>query len=346
MDKPLHQTVSVCPTCYKQIRANVIEENGAAMMVKRCAEHGEFRALVESDADFYRGTLQLPNNEVYRHQVIDITHRCNVACPNCYYPIKNKSDDRSIDSILEELAVTSCQAVLSGGEPTLRDDLPEIISRIKRMGRPVSILTNGIRFANEAFLDQCCEAGLLEGKQFHASISLHTRDYLTPKLFAAKERAIKNIEERGGQIAELMFTLQTLDELPQVIKTMRKYWQGAAFFRVRSPFNAWAEHRATVKIFVSDLFKAFAARAKEDNVEFRILPDFDNNVYHCTVVFDDLPTRLICCPDKGNIDVSQLHHRGPFHRSNNGELTNLLHSFVINEGMAEGWLNGKRIDGF
>lgn len=341
-DRAIKQTSSVCQFCYKPIAAIIYEHKGAAYMVKICSEHGEFRAMVELDAQFYAAIESLESKPVYYHQVVDVTHRCNVACPNCYYPV-TKARDRSIDSILQEIEVTNLQAVLSGGEPTLRDDLPEIIRRIVKMGRPVSILTNGIRLANEKYLDAVCEAGLLKDGAFHGSVSLHSRDYLTPAHYEAKIKAIEHIVNRNGTLAEVMWTIQSLEEIPAVVKAMRELRGTAEFFRVRSPFSAWAENRSPKKFFVSEIVAGFKKIAQEESVQFALMEEFDNNVYHVTVRFDGMPVRLICCPDKGNIDVGALYGKGPFHRANSGELTNLLHSFIINEGMSEGWLNGRRI---
>lgn len=337
LDKTIRVTVSICPVCYKQIPAAIHEQKGAAYMWKLCSEHGEFQAMVETDEQFYRLLLSIPSPPVYHHQVVDVTHRCNVACPNCYYPV-TKAKDRSIASVIQEIEVTSLQAVLSGGEPTLRNDLPELVQRIKAMNRPVSILTNGIRLANEKFLDELCEAGLLENGELHASISLHTPGYIGEKRYDTKMKALDLIAARGAKVAELMFTVQSLEEVPSVIEAMRTLKERTRFFRLRSPFMAWAEQRSPVKFFVSELLKEIRKLGP-----IKILEDFDNNVYHVTVKFEEMTVRVICCPDKSNIDIGAMYGKGPFHRANNGELTNLLHSFMINEGMAAGWLNGRKI---
>jgi hypothetical protein len=45
----------------------------------------------------------------------------------------------------------ACPLQLSGGEPTLRDDLPEIVAMAKAMGfDPIQVNTNGIRLARDA----------------------------------------------------------------------------------------------------------------------------------------------------------------------------------------------------
>jgi len=51
---------------------------------------------------------------------------------------------------------------ISGGEPTIRDDLPEIVKMGKSMGIDfIEVNTNGYRFANDIeFLRQVKQAGV------------------------------------------------------------------------------------------------------------------------------------------------------------------------------------------
>ena len=46
-------TQSLCPECTKVIDAVIREDNGKVVMEKRCAEHGEFRDIIYSDAKLY-----------------------------------------------------------------------------------------------------------------------------------------------------------------------------------------------------------------------------------------------------------------------------------------------------
>src|ERR1017187_933524 len=43
-------TRSLCPECTQLIDATIFEDAGKVVMEKRCAEHGDFRAIVYSDA--------------------------------------------------------------------------------------------------------------------------------------------------------------------------------------------------------------------------------------------------------------------------------------------------------
>jgi len=88
--------------------------------------------------------------------VIELTKRCNNHCLYCYMaegPSSQDCDhDRSselntkgitdiIAKLCDEAPVQSI--ALSGGEPLLREDLPEILSFIQNKGISAVIITNG-----------------------------------------------------------------------------------------------------------------------------------------------------------------------------------------------------------
>jgi pyruvate formate lyase activating enzyme len=78
---------------------------------------------------------------------------CNFACPYCHNPalVKGMSSDApamSPEMLFDFLAVRRNfldGVVISGGEPTLQEDLPDLCGRVKEMGYPVKLDTNGSR---------------------------------------------------------------------------------------------------------------------------------------------------------------------------------------------------------
>ena len=53
-DLVIEETQSICPDCKTLIPALLVEREGKVIMHKRCAEHGEFEALVYSDAAMFQ----------------------------------------------------------------------------------------------------------------------------------------------------------------------------------------------------------------------------------------------------------------------------------------------------
>jgi hypothetical protein len=50
--------------------------------------------------------------------------------------------------------------ILTGGEPTLRDDLPELISHTELNGQVVGLLSDGLKFVEETYLQKLLQTGL------------------------------------------------------------------------------------------------------------------------------------------------------------------------------------------
>jgi len=93
-----------------------------------------------------------------------------------------------------------CNIQLSGGEPTVRDDLPQIVRMGVELGFPfIQVNTNGIRMAkDEAYVKALKEAGLnsifLQFDGVDDAIYEHLRG---KALFEVKCKAIENCRKFG-----------------------------------------------------------------------------------------------------------------------------------------------------
>lgn len=183
MTETLSSTRSLCPVCLKNIPASRIEENGSVYLQKACPEHGKYKTLIwrqsaQHYVDWAKGSISgsgaIQNQTsivkgcpydcglcpVHRTRacavVIEVTNNCNLACQVCFASAeKNQKPDPSIDIIREMYQVALegvgiCTVQLSGGEPTLRDDLPEIVALGREIGfKHFLINTNGVRLAKD-----------------------------------------------------------------------------------------------------------------------------------------------------------------------------------------------------
>lgn len=220
----IRNTRSVCPICLNNIPAQLDqEESGAVFLEKQCPEHGFFRVPVWRGAmDFQQWTQYaqpLENGQgshcpencgiCSEHEIgsccvlLEITKQCNLHCRFCFadggQPVANPSLDSLKDAIQD--IVRQCGhplLQLSGGEPTMRDDLPELIRFAKEAGCSyVQLNTNGIRLAEgPAYAAALAEAGLdIVFLQFDGT-SDEIYQYLRGKpLLDTKLRAIQNCSD-------------------------------------------------------------------------------------------------------------------------------------------------------
>ena len=175
------RTKSVCPVCLRVLEAQKTVGEHGIYLNKTCPEHGAFSALIwEGSIKEYfmwngeSSAIDPPVNgkEPQRGcpndcglcsahlrkgccMLLELTRRCNLECPVCYASAGKCGDDPNIEDIERQYDFLMAHGgpfniQLSGGEPTLREDLPEIIWLGRQKGFTFFQLnTNGIRLAAE-----------------------------------------------------------------------------------------------------------------------------------------------------------------------------------------------------
>lgn len=174
-------TESLCPVCLKRIRALRVVDHSDVSLVKQCFDHGTFETIIWR-GDPGMNSWQRPKLPVYPtncytsvdqgcpfdcglckvHKqlpcsiLLEVTDQCNLRCPVCFADSGHETHaDPEIDSIAFRLrramdVAGPCNVQLSGGEPTMRDDLPEIIGIACKTGFSfIQLNTNGLRLASE-----------------------------------------------------------------------------------------------------------------------------------------------------------------------------------------------------
>lgn len=93
-----------------------------------------------------------------------LTYRCQNNCAHCYnarprrYPELSTAEWKAILDQLWKVGIP--HIVFTGGEPTLRDDLPELIAHAEQNGQITGINTNGRRLKDRQYVQKLVEAGL------------------------------------------------------------------------------------------------------------------------------------------------------------------------------------------
>ena len=93
-----------------------------------------------------------------------ITYRCNNACAHCYNARPRNYPELTTDKwklILDKLwSIGIPHIVFTGGEPTLREDLPILINYAEIIGQITGLNTNGRKLSDEGFTSRLVESGL------------------------------------------------------------------------------------------------------------------------------------------------------------------------------------------
>jgi radical SAM protein with 4Fe4S-binding SPASM domain len=104
-----------------------------------------------------------------------LTYRCNNECSHCYnarsrsFPELETKEWFEILDRLWEIGIP--HICFTGGEATLREDLPDLIRHANQLGQITGLLTNGRRLADPKYVNQLKVAGL-----DHVQITLESHD--------------------------------------------------------------------------------------------------------------------------------------------------------------------------
>jgi len=162
------------------------------------------------------------------YTLVYVTRRCNYRCRICsVWPYGKREDEMNLASFekvadnLARLKVTNI--VLTGGEPFLRKDFPEIIKIFAQGKFSIRVQTNGGPHLTETLLDRAIEAGLNDISVSLDSLDPTKQDYLcnSSGTWENAVKTLKLIVKKLPQSLTVVNTIVTginLDEIPELIK--------------------------------------------------------------------------------------------------------------------------------
>jgi uncharacterized radical SAM superfamily Fe-S cluster-containing enzyme len=191
----IDEVPSRCSGCGETVTAEIVERQGRVYQRSNCPSHPGIESLIFSDSGLYR-KLDFWNQLIYPEStsakehagaattggcgptgslndptlaVIDITNRCNYACPMCFASVTGEGEHYFLDpdvvsgmlrSLLNRPA--PCRHIqFSGGEPTLHPQFPRILRMARDMGfSHIQVATNGSRFVSLDYARECEDSGL------------------------------------------------------------------------------------------------------------------------------------------------------------------------------------------
>ena len=300
----IRETDSICPICLKRIKADIRDFGRQIIMEKQCQEHGFFSEILSDDAEYYKRLQrldQIAENSVEKiknkdkgcpydcglcqdHLTpsifvnIDLTNRCNMNCPVCFASAGAtkriyEPSFENIKKILERMASIKPNppfaVQFSGGEPTLRDDLPQIIETAKKLGiSQIQIATNGKRFAKDPeFLEKVIKAGInTYYLQFDGLCPSSYKKFRGYDTFPEKKKAIENLRSLGETSIVLVPTVskgindQELGELIYFGRDNFDVVRGINFQPLSFSGRASQEEIKKYRITITDLVKLIEAQ--------------------------------------------------------------------------------------
>jgi 12,18-didecarboxysiroheme deacetylase len=161
--------------------------------------------------------------------VWNMTRRCNLKCVHCYAQAKDIEFENELSTeegkaLIDDLASFGSPVMLfSGGEPTLRKDLPELAAYAREKGMRAVISTNG------TLIDRNMARKLKEVGLSYVGVSLDGMRDTNDKFrgmkgaFNAALRGIHNCQEEGIKVG-LRFTInkQNVRDIPAIFDLLEE----------------------------------------------------------------------------------------------------------------------------
>lgn len=229
-ERGIRETRSVCPVCLRSLPAVLVQKDDSVFLERVCPEHGKFSGLIWKGEPFLSSWQRpksraagvkretesrqgcphdcgrCPEHGQYACTVLfEITQACNLHCPVCFAAAGKKPGTFPPLSLLkEQLAWISEHAgsvvlQISGGEPTLHPDLPELARAGRALFPAVQLNTNGLLLAEKPDLAHAlAEAGVSwVFLQFDGTNDTIFRALRGRPLLDAKLAAVENCKRAG-----------------------------------------------------------------------------------------------------------------------------------------------------
>ncbi|MGA2798984.1 MAG: radical SAM protein, partial [Thermoguttaceae bacterium] len=134
---------------------------------------------------------------------MDVTNHCNMDCPICGFSLRGMGFDFNppmeyFEKIFSYVAQMRPRPVVNlfGGEPTVRNDMFDIIDIGKKYGVETQVTTNGIRLADEEYCRKLCEAGIGLRLSFDGrKREIYERLRNNGRAFDKKMKALENLKK-------------------------------------------------------------------------------------------------------------------------------------------------------
>ncbi len=223
-----------CDRCGQVVPVEHRSDNGSEYLVKKCPKCGDGEIRVSSDREAYyrkrRYDLFNPGethpgfsfgcteceNSFRPHKVhVEVTNFCNMRCPICFNKeqrarLKFDPPLEYFDRIFEHLSKREPRPGLGlfGGEPTVRDDMLDIIRSAQKYGLQAGITTNGVRLADEEYCKEILSTGVTMALQFDGLRPLPYRLLRGDEsLLGKKLKALENIRKYTRSKIAIAYTI-------------------------------------------------------------------------------------------------------------------------------------------
>jgi organic radical activating enzyme len=157
-----------------------------------------------------------------------VTRRCNLECMMCsVWKKANREEEMTLEEIsvvadtLERIHVPNI--VITGGDPFLREDLPEIVETFSKRGFSVRVQTNGGAHVTDSMFERVVSAGVDDFTVSLDTLDKNKQDYICngEGVWDGAVRTLRRAAERlpgAANVASCVVSRLNLHELPDIVR--------------------------------------------------------------------------------------------------------------------------------
>jgi pyrroloquinoline quinone biosynthesis protein E len=278
----------------------------------------------------------------------ELTHRCPLQCPYCSNPLDMERANTELsaaewgETFRQAASIGALQLHLSGGEPTIRRDLEEILAYAVEAGLYTNLVTSAVLLTRER-LQRLAEIGL-----DHVQVSIQDVDPESADRISAYEGGVEKKRAVARWTRELGMGLtinapmhrQNLDRLPQVIDFAVEV--GAQRLEVAHiQYYAWAQVNRAALIPTKEKFLETVGIVDEAKKRLQGVLNFD------FVIHDHYASRPKACTGGWGRSIIAVTPSGkalPCHAAQT--LPGLKFDNVRERPLADIWRNGEAFNAY
>src|SRR5215475_3278039 len=159
---------------------------------------------------------------------IVLGYDCNLACTYCTITEAMRRRALPAERVAREIDRAAARGykdvAFTGGEPTIRSDLPALVKHARRRGfEHVKVASNGLRYAHAPYLDHLVACGV---DRFHMSMHAPGDEHYDATVRRADAAALRRaaiehlVERRLDPIADLILKEDTYREVRGWIRSL------------------------------------------------------------------------------------------------------------------------------
>lgn len=262
----------ICSQCKRIVPVEHHEAQGKEYLKKQCSVCGTKLSLVSNDSKRYHLKRKFMEGRDYpgcgmnclhcSHRnpdlvFIETTNRCNMNCPICITNVpsmKFQFEPRMeyFDKIFRHYAQQERKPhiQLFGGEPTMREDLLEIIDLARSYDLKVRIVTNGLKLADPDYAQRIISSSTVVqiafdglNREMYAKLRNH------PESLDIKKKALENLSKQKKRKVILMTVVDknyNANDIPKFLEFCRTATcvRGIFFMPLT---QVWSEERLVYK---------------------------------------------------------------------------------------------------